>query len=87
MDNTIYMFGIPILDSEYADAIDDGTQYKAEKWHLSDMEKYTDDYVIIGFDGSLKIYEAEGEKLFDGSLLDSREFWLRLMLKMKEKNI
>ena len=30
---------------------------------LSDMNKYNGEYAVIGFDGSLKIYESEGKKI------------------------
>jgi hypothetical protein len=83
-ENTIYMFGIPILDSEYCDCMEDGTQYQAEKWHLSDMEKYIGKCVVIGFDGSMKIYEETGEEIFDGSLLDSTDFVVNLKNKLNK---
>lgn len=50
---------------------------------LIDMEKYNGKYVVVGFDGSLRIYEAEGEKLFEGSLLDSKDFVWHLKNKIK----
>ena len=84
MDNIIYMFDIPLFTFDgYADALEDGTQYEVSEWKLIDMEKYNGKYVVIGFDGSLRIYEAEGEKLFDGSLLDSTDFVLKLKNKIK----
>ena len=39
-------------------------------------------YAVIGFDGTLKIYEAEGKKIFDGSLLDSIDFCNKLREKI-----
>lgn len=83
MDNIISMFGIPLFTFDgYADAMEDGTQYKVSEWKLIDMESYNDKYAVIGFDGSLRIYEAEGEKLFDGSLLDSTDFCWHLKNKI-----
>ncbi len=67
----------------YADVMEDGTQYQALEWKLIDMEKYNGKYVVVGFDGSLRIYEAEGEKLFEGSLLDSKDFVWHLKNKIK----
>ena len=46
------------------------------------MNKYNGEYAVIGFDGSLKIYESEGKKIFDGSLLDSSDFCNKLREKM-----
>ena len=63
----------------WADVMDDGTQYKVSEWQLIDMGKYTD----VTFDGALRIYESEGEKLFAGSLLDSKDFCQKLKNKMK----
>ena len=84
MNETVYMLGVPLFTYDgYADVMDDGTQYQALEWKLIDMEKYNGKYVVIGFDGSLRIYEAEGEKLFDGSLLDSKDFCWHLQNKIK----
>lgn len=84
MDNIIYMFDIPLFTYDgYADVMEDGTQYQALEWKLIDMEKYNGKYVVVGFDGSLRIYEAEGEKLFEGSLLDSKDFVWHLKNKIK----
>lgn len=47
------------------------------------MEKYNGKYTVIGFDGSLKIYEKDGKELFDGSLLDSTDFVWKLKNKIK----
>ena len=83
MDNIISMFGIPLFTFDgYADVMEDGTQYKVSEWKLVDMEKYNGKYAVIGFDGSLRVYEAEGEKLFDGSLLDSTDFCCHLKNKI-----
>ena len=38
------------------------------------MTKYNGKYAVVGFDGSLRIYEETGEELFSGSLLDSADF-------------
>ena len=46
------------------------------------MNKYNGKYAVIGFDGTLKIYEAEGKKIFDGSLLDSIDFCNKLREKI-----
>ena len=84
MDNIIYTFDIPLFTYDgYADVMEDGTQYQALEWKLIDMEKYNGKYVVVGFDGSLRIYEAEGEKLFEGSLLDSKDFVWHLKNKIK----
>lgn len=40
-------------------------------------------YTVVIFNGALRIYEAEGEKLFDGSLPDSKDFCQKLKNKMK----
>ena len=57
MDNIIYMFDIPLFTYDgYADAMEDGTQYQALEWKLIDMEKYNGKYIVVGFDGSLRIY-------------------------------
>lgn len=81
-DNVAYMFNIPLfIHDGYADPMDDCTQYHALEWKLKDMEKYNGKYAAVTFDGLLRIYEAEGEKLFDGSLLDSSDF----VAKLKEK--
>nr|DAV43327.1 MAG TPA: hypothetical protein [Caudoviricetes sp.] len=83
MDNIVYMFGIALLEHDgYCDFMDDSTQYKVVKWKLSDMNKYNGEYAVIGFDGSLKIYESEGKKIFDGSLLDSSDFCNKLREKI-----
>lgn len=83
MDNIVYMFGIALFEHDgYCDPADDSTQYKVVKWKLSDMNKYNGEYAVIGFDGTLKIYEAEGEKIFDGSLLDSADFCNQLRKKI-----
>ena len=81
-NNTIYMFDIPILDSEYCDCMEDGIQYLAEKWHLDDMKKHTGRYVVIGFDGSMKIYEETGEEILSGLLLESKDFSRKLKDKL-----
>lgn len=84
MGNIIYMFDISLFAFDgYADVMEDGTQYKVSEWKLIDMEKYNGEYAVIGFDGSLKIYEAEGNKLFDGSLLDSKDFCQKLKDKIR----
>ena len=44
--------------------------------------RYNGEYAVIGFDGALKIYESEGKKIFDGSLLDSSDFCNKLREKM-----
>lgn len=83
MDSIIYMFNIPLFTFDgYADVMEDGTQYKVSEWKLVDMEKYNGEYVVICFDGSLRVYEDEGEKLFDGSLLDSIDFCNKLREKI-----
>ena len=83
-NNIVYMFDIPLFTYDgYADVMDDGTQYKVLEWQLIDMEKYNGKYAVIGFDGSLRVYEDEGEKLFDGSLLDSTDFVLKLKNRIK----
>ena len=83
-NNIVYMFDIPLFTYDgYADVMDDGTQYKVLEWQLIDMEKYNRKYVVIGFDGSLRVYEDEGEKLFDGSLLDSTDFVWKLKNRIK----
>ena len=83
-NNIVYMFDIPLFTYDgYADVMDDGTQYKVLEWQLIDMEKYNGKYVVIGFDGSLKVYEDEGEKLFDDSLLDSTDFVWKLKNRIK----
>ena len=83
-NNIVYMFDIPLFTYDgYADVMDDGTQYKVLEWQLIDMEKYNGKYAVIGFDGSLRVYEDEGEKLFDGSLLDSTDFVWKLKNKIK----
>ena len=84
MVKTVYMLGIPLFTYDgYVDVMDDGTQYQAFEWKLIDMEQYNGKYVVVGFDGELRIYEAEGEKLFDGSLLDSKDFCWHLQNKIK----
>lgn len=84
MDNMIYMLNIPLFTFDgYADVIEDGTRYKVLEWQLIDMEKYNGKYVVVGFDGSLRIYESESEKLFEGSLLDSTDFVWRMKNKIK----
>lgn len=81
-ENTVCMLGVPLFTHDgYEDAIDDCIQYKALEWKLKDMEKYNGKYAALMFDGSLQIYELEGKKLFDGSLLDSVDF----VTKLKEK--
>lgn len=83
MDNIVYMFGIALLEHDgYCDFMNDSTQYKVVKWKLSDMNKYNGEYAVIGFDGTLKIYESEGKKIFDGSLLDSSDFCNKLREKI-----
>lgn len=86
MENIIDMFSIPLFSYDgYVDIMDDGTQYKVNEWKLIDMEQYNGKYVVVGFDGSLRIYndDEEGTKLFDGSLLDSKNFCLVLRNKLK----
>ena len=83
MNNVVYMLGVALFEYDgYCNPIDDSTQYKVVEWKLSDMNKYNGEYAVIGFDGTLKIYEAEGEKIFDGSLLDSVDFCNQLREKM-----
>lgn len=75
MSDKIYMFGIPLFENDgFCDVMEDGIQYHAIEWELPDMKKYNNKYVVIGFNGSLKIYEESGELLLDGSLLDSQDF-------------
>lgn len=84
MDEIIYMFDIPLFTFDgYTDVMEDGTQYKVSEWKLTDMKKYNGKYAIIGFDGSIKVYEENGDELFDGSLLDSTDFILKLKSKIK----
>ena len=81
-DNIVYMFDIPLfIHDGYADPMDDCTQYHTLEWKLKDMKKFNGKYAVITIDGSLRIYEEEGEKIFDGSLLDSIDF----VIKLKEK--
>lgn len=88
-ENLIYMLGIELFTFDgYVDVMGDGIQYKASDWKLADMKKYNGKYAVIGFDGSLKIYEEDGKELFDGSLLDSSDFIQKLkndhhMVKVK----
>lgn len=82
MENVISMFKIPILKTEYCDVMEDGIQYKVNEWLLDDMKQYTGQYTVIGFDGALRIYEAEGELLFEGTLLDSSNFVRQLKDKI-----
>ena len=78
------MFDIPLFTFDgYTDVMEDGTQYKVSEWKLTDMKKYNGKYAIIGFDGSIKVYEENGDELFDGSLLDSTDFILKLKSKIK----
>ena len=46
------------------------------------MNIYIGEYAVIGFVGTLKIYESEGIKIFDGSLLDSSDFCNKLREKI-----
>ena len=74
-NNIICMFGISLFEhTGYCDAMEDGIQYKVAEWDLCDMKKYNGKYAVVGFDGSLRIYEETGEELFSGSLLDSADF-------------
>lgn len=83
-ENLVYMLGIELFVFDgYADVMEEGTQYKVSEWQLIDMEKYNGKYAVIGFDGSLKIYEEDGKELFDGSLLDSTDFVWKLKNKIK----
>ena len=83
-ENLVYMLGIELLVFDgYADVMEEGTQYKVSEWQLIDMEKYNGKYAVIGFDGSLKIYEEDGKELFDGSLLDSTDYVWKLKNKIK----
>ncbi|MCR2050947.1 hypothetical protein NSB25_27375 [Acetatifactor muris] len=83
MENIIDMFGIPILEHDgFEDPFDDGTQYRVKRWFLNDLNKYTDKWVVIGFDGTLKIFEENGDELFNGSLLDSSDFVKKLKGKI-----
>ena len=82
MDNIVDMFGIAILEYDgLIDPFDDGIQYKVRRWILEDMEKYTDKWAVLGFDGTLKIYEENGDEIFNGTLLDSVDF----VKKLKER--
>lgn len=82
-DNIIKMFDVNILEHDgFVDPFDDSTQYKVNKWYLTDLGDYTDKYAVIGFDGSLKIYSMDGELLHDGSLLDSKIFVEQLKEKL-----
>lgn len=82
MENVIDMFGIAILEHDgFADLFDDGTQYRVKRWILEDMKKYTEKWAVIGFDGTLKVYEENGDEIFNGTLLDSTDF----VKKLKEK--
>lgn len=82
MENIIDMFGIQILEHDgFVDPFDDGTQYRVKRWFLNDMKKYTDKWAVIGFDGTLKIFEENGDEIFSGTLLDSVYF----VSKLKEK--
>mgnify|MGYP005758550527 CR=1 FL=1 len=83
-ENLVYMLGIELFTFDgYVDVMEDAIQYKVLEWKLIDMEKYNGKYAVIGFDGALRIYEADGEKLFDGSLLDSTDFCWNLKNKLK----
>lgn len=82
--NLVYMLGIELFIFDgYADVMEKGIHYKVLEWQLIDMEKYNGKYTVIGFDGSLKIYEEDGKELFDGSLLDSTDFVWKLKNKIK----
>lgn len=82
MENVIDMFGIAILEHDgFADPFDDGTQYRVKRWILEYMKKYTEKWAVIGFDGTLKVYEENGDEIFNGTLLDSTDF----VKKLKEK--
>lgn len=84
-ENLVYMLGIELFVFDgYADVMEEGTQYKVSEWQLIDMEKYNGKYAVIGFDGSLKIYEEDGKELFDGSLLDSTDYVWKLKNKIKQ---
>lgn len=83
-ENLVCMLGIELFIFDgYADVMEEGTQYKASEWLLADMKNYNGKYAVIGFDGSLKIYEEDGKELFDGSLLDSSDFVQKLKNKIK----
>lgn len=83
-ENLVYMLGIELFVFDgYADVMEEGIQYKVSEWQLIDMEKYNGKYAVIGFDGSLKIYEEDGKELFDGSLLDSTDYVWKLKNKIK----
>lgn len=83
MDNTIYMFGIPLFTcTGYCDLVDDGTQHGVAEWYLEDLRKYNGNYAVVGFDGSLKIFGDDGEEVFEGSLLDSEDFREKLKNKI-----
>ncbi len=45
------------------------------------MKKYKGMYAVIGFNGSLIIYKENGDQMFNGTLLDSMDF----VVKLKEK--
>ena len=83
MENIIDMFGIQILEHDgFVDPFDDGTQYRVKRWFLNDMKKYTDKLAVIGFDGTLKIFEENGDEIFSGTLLDSVYFVSKLKRKI-----
>lgn len=78
-ENVVSMFGIILFKTDgYCEITDDGTQYHALEWKLSDMKKFNGKYAMIGFDGSLKIYEDTGEELFNGEIIDSKDFRSKL---------
>lgn len=82
MENVIDMFGIAILEHDgFVDLFDDGTQYRVKRWILEDMKKYAEKWTVIGFDGTLKVYEENGDEIFNGTLLDSTDF----VKKLREK--
>ena len=47
------------------------------------MKKYTGKWTVISLDGTLKIYEENGDEIFNGTLLDSIDFVNKLKEKIK----
>ena len=86
MDNIVTMFDILLFEYDgLCDEMEDGIQYHAINWKIPGMEDYNDKYVVVCFDGYIRIYTSEGEKLLDDSLLNIEGFQKKLFDVINKK--
>lgn len=75
------LFGIQVLESDWIDITEEGTQYNEVEFLLQSLTKYNDMTVEIQNDWKLKIWNGDNEVIDEFYLIENDEFRKKLYQK------